>query len=71
MGPIRLPPVPYAMLKAIVRGTREDPVGGTQLLQASQPLELRRVDDAGAEGIQLDVPMHRIIEYLAAVGQVE
>ena len=46
---------------------RRGHVRGTQLGELPEPLVLASVDDAHAERVQLDVPMHRIVEHLSFV----
>jgi hypothetical protein len=45
------------MLEAVVRRAGEHKVRTAQLLDASEPLKLRRVDDGNAQWVQLNVAM--------------
>jgi len=46
---------------------RRGHVRGTQLGELPEPLVLASVDDAHAERVQLDVPMHRVVEHLGLI----
>lgn len=52
------------MFKAVVGGSRKNKVSATQLLNVSQALKLRRVNDANKKRVYLDVPMDWIIKNL-------
>jgi len=48
------------MFEAAVPGAGEDEMGKTQLLNSSEPLHLRGVEDVPFGTTQMDVPMDRI-----------
>lgn len=52
------------MLKPVMWGSWENIVTAAQLFNVPQPLELGRVDDAHEEGVQLDVAMDGVVNYL-------
>ena len=52
------------MFESVVRCAGEDKVAGAELFDVAQALELRRVDDANAQRMQLYVTVDRIVEHL-------
>lgn len=56
--------LPYGVFKAVVRGSWKHKVSATQLLNVSEALKLRCVDDADKKGMYLNVPMNGIVENL-------
>ena len=55
------------MLKPVVAGAGEDKVGGAELLEVSEALEGRGVDDCDLEGGQVEVAVDGVVEDLALV----
>lgn len=56
---------PNGVFKAVVRRAGENKVGPSELLEVSQSLELRCVDDFDEEWVQLHLPVDGIVEHLA------
>lgn len=56
--------LPYRVLKAVVRGSWKNQVSAAQLLNVSEALKLRRVDDADKKGMYFNVPMNWIVKNL-------
>lgn len=56
---------PYAVLKTVVGGSREDKVGPAELLDVSQSLELGCVDDLDEERVKLNVTVDGVVKDLA------
>lgn len=56
--------LPYRMFKAVVRGSWKNKVSATKLLNVSEALKLRRVDDANKKGMYFNVPMNWIVKNL-------
>ena len=56
---------PDAVFKAVVGRSGEDKVGPSQLLDVSQSLELRCVNDSDEKWVQHHMPVDRIIKDLA------
>ena len=57
---------PQTVLKSVVSGPRVDKVAGAQLLQVTQSLNLRGVNDFHHQRVELHVTMHWVIEHLRA-----
>lgn len=56
--------LPYGVFKAVVRGSWKNKVSATQLLNVSETLKLRRVDDTNKKGMYFNVPMNWIVKNL-------
>lgn len=56
---------PDGVLKAVVRRSGVDEVAAAELLQVSQPLELRRVDDLDEQRVERHRAVDGIVEHLA------
>lgn len=56
--------LPYRVFKAVVRGSWKNKVSATQLLNVSQALKLRCVDDANKKGMYFNVSMNWIVKNL-------
>jgi len=56
--------LPYGVFKAVVRGSWKNKVSATQLLNVSEALKLRRVDDSNQKGMYFNVTMNWIVENL-------
>lgn len=52
------------MFEPVVRGSWKNKVSATQLLNVSQALKLRRINDANKKRVYLNVPMNWIIKNL-------
>lgn len=52
------------MLKAIVTCTRIDEIGSSKLFNGPKSLKLRSVDNFHTQGMNFNVAMNRVIEYL-------
>ena len=57
---------PQTVLKSVVSGPRVNKVAGAQLLQVTQSLNLRGVNDFHHQWVELHVTMHWVIEHLRA-----
>lgn len=64
MGRQDIVTLPYRVFKAVVRGSGKNKVSATQLLDVSETLKLRRVDDANKKGMYFNVPMNWIVKNL-------
>lgn len=56
--------LPYGVFKAVVRGSWKNKVSATQLLNVSETLKLRCVDDTNKKGMYFNVPMNWIVKNL-------
>lgn len=56
--------LPYRVFKAVVRGSGKNKVSATQLLNVSEALKLRRVNDTNKKGMYFNVPMNWIVKNL-------
>lgn len=56
--------LPYRVFKAVVRGSWKNEVSATQLLNVSEALKLRCVDDTNEKGMYFNVPMNWIVKNL-------
>ena len=57
-------PLPKTVFESVVGGSRKYEVAATQVLDVSEALELRRVDDLDAERMEFDVAVDRVVEHL-------
>ena len=58
--PMRHPRRAQRMLKARMHRRRKNQVGRTELFDAPQPLEFRRIDQFDFQRADFDVPVHRV-----------
>lgn len=60
--------LPDRVLEAVVGGAWKHQVGAAQLLDVSQSLELRRVDDGDQQWVELHVAVDGVVEHLSPDG---
>lgn len=56
------------MFEPVDAGARVYQIGGAQLFDVSQPLELWRVDEGHAQRMEHDVPVYVVVEHFAGIG---
>lgn len=56
--------IPEGVFEAVVGRSGENKVGPPELLDVTEPLELRRVDDSDEQRVHLHVAVDGIVEHL-------
>ena len=57
-------PLPKTVFESVVGGSRKYEVAAAQVLDVSEALELRCIDDLDAERMEFDVTVDWVVEYL-------
>ena len=57
-------PIPKTVFESVVGGSRKYEVAAAQVLDVSEALELRCVDDLDAERVEFDVTVDWVVEHL-------